>query len=208
MKPTQSNLRSPMLSSPCSPCDKLVTCVFFILHSQITTVFVLVIYGSCSSCPVTIAAEFWAWCVKTEINSPFFSLVDLDQGLWDGNGSLMGVFGLRKKEKLREAKRREANKHGFSQLMAIVGAYVGPLAVTDHFRLFLLPFSSSLCFEKSRYFSLLMQEVEYFSTCSSIQSKAIKTAKDHQKAAWQDHKNESTSAPEMAQFYFLPAMLP
>lgn len=53
-----------------------------------------------------------------------------------------------------------------------------------------------------------MQEVAHFSSWGSVQSKAIKTAKDHQKAAWQDHKNESTSAPEMAQFYFLPAMLP
>jgi len=70
----------------------------------------------------------------------------------------------------------------------------------------LFPLQSNL--RKADNFSLLMQEVAHFSSCSSIQSKAIKTAKDHQKAAWQDHKNEFTFAPEKAQFYFLPAMLP
>lgn len=94
----------------------------------------------------------------------------LGQGLWDENGSLMEVFGFGKKEERKTA----ANKPGLSQLMAIVGAYVGPLAVPVSF---LFPLQSIL--RKADYFSLLVQDVAHFSPCSSIQTKTIKTAKDH-----------------------------
>lgn len=56
---------------------------------------------------------------------------------WEFNGSV--CFG-----KEREKKITAANKSGLSQVMGIVGAYTGPLAVTDHLRLFLLLFSSSV----------------------------------------------------------------
>lgn len=107
----------------------------------------------------------------------------------------------------REEKNTAANKPGLSQLMAIVGAYIGPLAVTDHLRLFLFPFSFQYNLRKADIFHS-MQELAHFSSCSSIQTKAIKIGKDRQEAVWQDRKNESTSAPEMAQFYFLRTMLP
>lgn len=81
----------------------------------------------------------------------------------------MGDFGFGKRKERKTA----ANKPGLSRLTVIMGPYVGLLAPR------VLSFSSSVYFEKSSYFSLLVKDMAHFLPCSSIQTKTIKTAKDH-----------------------------
>lgn len=110
----------------------------------------------------------------------------------------MKVFGFGK----REERKTSANKPGLSQLMAIVGAYVGPLAVPVPF---LFPLQSIL--RKADIFLSWCRMWHIFHLAVAYKPKPLKQPKTII-AAWQDHKNESTSALGMAQFYFPPAMLP
>lgn len=110
----------------------------------------------------------------------------------------MKVFGFGKREERKTA----ANKPGLSQLMAIVGAYVRPLAVPVPF---LFPLQSIL--RKADIFLSWCRMWHIFHLAVAYKPKPLKQPKTII-AAWQDHKNESTSALGMAQFYFPPAMLP
>lgn len=57
---TQLKARYTIPSSPYIQYHKLMTCMSFILHSQITAPFVFIAYEHCSSSLAIIAAEFWA----------------------------------------------------------------------------------------------------------------------------------------------------